>query len=393
MPGPRPDEAAGSGRLLLLARSSLQLVLAAAAAQEALEGAGRRSWLIFLPDVADRQGFEQVLQDWPASPFERVVFVEPRSAAGRATGRSWRSLRGELTALLQAAAPSAVAIFNDREEAGQCLLIAAAKHFPAARRECIEDGSQAYTERTYRRLGRLTRWRQRLRFGAGWQDVRVLGTHPLVQCFVATQPAQVREALRTRPLRAFPSHRLDAAPLRALAQRFAAQAGLAADGLPAGAVLLTLSHSSYARRNPDYLRLVQATVAAAQRLGLLLCFKYHPREADADPLGLAASGARELPRHLPAESLYLLVRDRPLLVVAGISTALLTAALLMPRARFVALAHASESGDAWRGSLMQALGIKAVDAAAAVAAQLADWQAGWQAGWHTRAADPSPPGR
>ncbi|MCK6423653.1 MAG: alpha-2,8-polysialyltransferase family protein [Burkholderiaceae bacterium] len=366
---------AGSGRLLLLARSSLQLVLAAAAAQEALEAAGQRSWLIFLPDVADRQGFERTLQAWPESPFERVVFVEPRSAAGQATGRSWRSLQRELTALLQAAAPSSVAIFNDREEAGQCLLIAAAKYFPAARRECIEDGSQAYTDRTYRRLGLLTRWRQRLRYGAGWQDVRVLGTHPLVQCFVALQPAQVREALRTRTLRAFPGHRLDAAPLRALARRFAAQAGFEAASLPAGAVLLTLSHSSYARRNPDYLRRVQATVAEAQRLGLRLSYKYHPREAEPDPLGLGRSGACELPRQLPAESLYLLVRDRPLLVVAGISTALLTAALLMPRARFVALAHASQTGDVWRSSLMAALNIVAPDDEAGVAAQLADWRA------------------
>lgn len=365
-------DAGGPGRLLLLARSSLQLVLASALAEEALQTRAQRSWLIFLPDMADRHSFEHSIASWQDTPFERIVTIEPRSIAGGRRNRPWRKLQQELIEVLDAARPSGVAVFNDREEAGQILLIAAATRFPAARRECVEDGSQAYTGHTYRAVGRLTRWRQQLRLGAPWRDVRVLGTHELVQCVVATQPDLLRPELRKRPLRALPGGYLSSQSLRSLALSFAAHCRFDAAGLPAHALLLTLSHSSYAQRNPDYLKLVSATVAACQTRGLALHFKYHPREVHPDPLGLCASGATEVPRSLPAECLYLLVRDRPLLVVAGMSTALLTAALMMPRARFVALSHASANGDAWSLELRSALHITALGDEAAIDSYLAD---------------------
>jgi hypothetical protein len=82
---------------------------------------------------------------------------------------------------------------------------------------------------------------------------------------------------------------------------------------------------------------------------------------------------------VPAECLYLLLRDRPLTVVAGMSTSLLTAALLMPRARCAALVHASAAGDAWDARLLDALRIVPLADAAALARFL-DEPAGAPAG-------------
>jgi hypothetical protein len=109
---------------------------------------------------------------------------------------------------------------------------------------------------------------------------------------------------------------------------------------------------------------VQRFTGAPQRLFV----KYHPREAQADYLGLCATGgAQEIARTLPVECLYLTLRDRPLTIVGGMSTALLTAGLLMPRARCAALVHASESGDHWDRQLLDALRITPLADAVAAA--------------------------
>ena len=94
--------------------------------------------------------------------------------------------------------------------------------------------------------------RQKLRIGRSWHDVRVLGTHPLVQQFIALHPSLVREELRHRPVLAFPSRSLESAALRSLAARLCEATGFMPQAVPAGATVLTVSHSSYATRNPEY---------------------------------------------------------------------------------------------------------------------------------------------
>jgi hypothetical protein len=115
--------------------------------------------------------------------------------------------------------------------------------------------------------------------------------------------------------------------------------------------------------------LVRSGVERLVARGHAFFFKYHPREAAPDYLGLAGLPlAQEVPRTLPVECLYLLARERPLVVVGGMSTSLLTAGLLMPRARIAALVHASNAGDAWSSALLAALGITQLQDAASLEA-------------------------
>ena len=66
-----------------------------------------------------------------------------------------------------------------------------------------------------------------------------------------------------------------------------------------------------------------------------------------------------------------MLRERPITVVAGMSSALLTASLLAPQLRCAALVHASSAGDHWDPKLLDALRITPLGDAAAVAAYLA----------------------
>lgn len=325
--------------------------------------------MLFLPDVLDPGLFLRA-EGLAESPFDCVVSIEPRRLPGVSTPRrASRAIRRELEAAIVDAQPLTLTVFNDREEAGQCALIATARHFPQAERRCAEDGSLAYTNFSYRAHGVATRLRQKLRMGSAWQDVLVLGTHPLVQQFTAIHPALLREELRHRRVQAFPAQALESPAVRGLAAAMCGIAGFLPQTVPAGSTVLTASHSSYAARNPDYLQLVSACATRLGKQRGRFFVKYHPRETQEDYLGLRAQGvAQEIARSLPIECVYLMLRDRPLTVAGGMSTTLLTAGLLMPQVRCTALVHATSTGDTWDRRLLQELRITPLADAAAIAA-------------------------
>lgn len=351
--------AQGAGRHVFVVRSSLQYLLATALAADLHERDAQPCRMLFLPEMLDAQQFMHAARRSNRSPFDEVVLIEPRVHAGPTPGRRRSAaMRRELRSALTTAQPASLTVFNDREESGQLALITTACQFPQAPRRCAEDGALAYNSYTDRPHSMTTRLRQRLRLGRGWTDVRVLGTHPLVQQFIAMHPQLLRPELRQRPTQPFPADALQSAALRSLATELCAATGFEPASVPAGATVLTVSHSSYAARNPAYPALVSACADQLANSAGRLFVKYHPRESHADYLGLCGRGAAiEIARTLPVECLYLLLHDRPVTVVGGASTTLLTATLLMPQARCAALAHASSSGDAWDGQLLTALRI------------------------------------
>lgn len=357
------------GRHVFLVRSSLQYLLATALAADLRTRMPHPDCrMLFLPDLLDPDLFSRAAQGWVESPFDRLVLVEPRRLAG--TGKPRRAsatVRRELEAALVDAQPMSLTVFNDREEVGQAALIATARHFPQAERRCAEDGSLAYTNFTYRSLGLVTQLRQRLRMGRSWHDVRVLGTHPLVQQFIAIYPQLLRTQLRHRRIQPFPVPALESPALRSLAEAMCKAAGFRPHSVHAGSSILTVSHSSYAARNPDYLDLVKACAIKFGSQPERFFVKYHPRETQEDYLGLRAQGAaQEIARSLPIECLYLMLRDRPVTVAGGMSTTLLTAGLLMPQVRCIALVHASAAGDTWDQRLLDDLRITPLADVAAI---------------------------
>jgi len=367
---------AAPGRHFFLVQTSLQFILAAALAEE-VRARSDQPTLVFLPDVLDPTLFRRAAEQWADSPFERIVFLTPRKAPTRgAAGKpSWAELKCDLLAVLRQVQPTAVTVFNDKQDSGQLVLLEAARHFPQARRECVEDGALAYTGFSYRQNSLYTRWRQRLRLGPGWHSVQVLGTHPLVQQFTALRPQLLRPELRQRNVQPFPAHRLASAPLRHLAGAFCAAADFDAATLSGSAVLLILNHSSYAQRNPQYVSLLRACVQQLQQRRIPFFFKFHPRETAPEFAGIQATDlGRELPRALPVECIFLLARELPLLVVAGMSTSLLTGGVLMPQAHIAALMHASDSGDRWDAALLQTLNIQPLHDATSLSACVDAWR-------------------
>jgi hypothetical protein len=287
-----------------------------------------------------------------------------------AGARKRRQFKRAVFDAIDAAPCRSVIVFNDQKDFGQTALIEVAARFPNALRQCADDGSLSYSGFAFPPHSLPTRLRHRLRHGPGWAAVRVLGTHPLVQQFIALYPELLRHELRDERVRPFPVQHLGRHAIRQFTAAFCNQAGYRIPDDCQGALLLAISHSSVASRNPDYVQAMQACIADQVRRNRPFLFKYHPREAEPDYLQILrqAPCGSEVPRALPIECLYILASDRPLKVLAGASSTLLTASLLMPHARRACIVHRSAHGDGWDAALLDALKITPVTGAAAFAA-------------------------
>jgi hypothetical protein len=370
--GPHPST---DGRCLCLVRSSLQFILALALAEHRRTTGSGPTRIVFLPDVLEPDLLEQAVAAIVDPPCEPLVVVRSRRQPGlRDKTRSWRALQRDIADVLVDAQADEVTIFNDREDAGQLTLIETARRFPQALRSCVEDGAHAYRDFKYRAHGLLTRVRQRWRYGPQWSDVRILGTHPLVQRYSAIHPLLLRPELRGNVVQ-FPAAQLDSPPLRQFAGTVCRLVGFDPRMMPAQPLLLSVSSSTYARRNPDYAAMMQATVAHLRDTAQPFLFKYHPREPQADYLQLASTPrALEIPRTIPLECVYTLARERPMFVIGGMSTSLMMAVLLVPRASAAALAHATDVGDRWDAAQFAALRITSVSDIGGLAPALAAWR-------------------
>lgn len=221
-----------------------------------------------------------------------------------------------------------VVVFNDKEVLSQVILGWASRR-PGVRTVCLEDGSTFYNDFTPAQKPLRTIWRRRLSGIRGFSNVRVLGTHPFVQEIRVLRPDLVRAELQGRVL-PLDVDLLHSPVLLEFAQRLLHQfrrSGIS-DGVPACPELLLMPPL---RNVDDWASCAKPFMKSSANTA----YKHHPRQSEPDPGGLRRR-ARELPRGLPLEVLYLLWRRTPAAVVGdGGSTALMSTRLFDASARIV----------------------------------------------------------
>lgn len=327
---------------LYLASTPLTALIAAGLARAESPGSG----LVLIEDYDDAPRWRSLFAAWRDTPFARVELVPGRASearAERAAGLSGierrlarervkRALRAEsfarLRALDLALRPERVFVGNDRRPETQFAL-----HLAAGRRAkpgvYLDDGLFTYLGDAHERpwARRLDQFLKRRLYGAWWQSLGQVGTSRFIREARLAYPALAVDADPDRERRGLER---DAFATRALARlaRDAWRAFAPELGRFRADALVLLPHT----------RLFRAGGAPGERLRALLerlagercvAVKYHPREAEPDPLGLGNAGARLLPRGLPAELSFTRLR-RGGVVLGEASTALLAARWLRP---------------------------------------------------------------
>jgi hypothetical protein len=155
--------------------------------------------------------------------------------------------------------------------------------------------------------------------------VPVLGSSPWIKEMRATFPEYVLPELQRIPVR--PVTREDVEKLRS--EEFFSTLKIPKD--IDFCCVLPHSNSTYS---------IEPILQQAQDKGFRIAVKYHPRELQRDYLSVEKrKDITVIPQHVPIEMVYLKAQDALKVVVGDVSTALLTAKLLLPDARVVSLSN------------------------------------------------------
>jgi hypothetical protein len=359
---------------LFLAQTAYHALMALGLAGQLRRAGQGPSRLLCVEDFHDAAGFYAALAAWRGTTFEAQValgsYARGEGRAGKVA--SVRRMIAAAQAEIRRQPVRALYVFNDRVPFAQSALEDTALAHPAARRLCVEDGSAAYSDARYRNewwRAVLHRWR----YGRAWRNVRVLGTHPLAQGFVAHFPEALRPELARRPHQRYPTQILGELDLAGFARGFAQRRGVDPAPWQDSDVVIAVPGQYVNRFNPDYPQRLGALLGELTRAGLRVAIKRHPRDPGPESAGVTRpDGVIEIPRALPMEFAYLLLDRRPRLAVGDISSAFLLAQRFNPGLRPVFFRHGPGFHDYSLGARLGRLQIDAVDSAAQLVALARD---------------------
>jgi len=282
----------------------------------------------------------------------------------------YRGALGEMRALTRNIAPAEIWVGNDARPECQAAFSTASRPADRVTGVYIEDGLTAYASSVKRPLKRWENAVGYVMFGRFWSGISVLGTSRWISKGLFIYPALVRHELSHLSHVPIAADALLTDEMRRLAAEMVRLAGADSVTISRLEAIVTVSHSSVAAKLPQYRDAIARLVAKLIESGRTVGVKYHPRQAEPDYLGLTGSNRVVLlPQGLPLEYLYLLtapsspgasgVAGGNLQVVVGdVSTTLLTARWLVPRARCVSLARPLGLLDASLEGLFTAVGVQ-----------------------------------
>ncbi|MGE5552021.1 MAG: hypothetical protein ACM3ZC_16035 [Bacteroidota bacterium] len=223
--------------------------------------------------------------------------------------------------------PKRVFVANDQRPESQYVMFLAKKANHGTRVTYIEDGGAVYCTEQIPRTSRGKTMAARIIYGKWWHEVPVQGTHPLIDDLLVMWPDSLRPELRGNTVAEIRVERLQRLLDSGFINLYLSKLGVDLKCLADTDAIVILPHSTGIHARADADALARA-LAAIQRCGVRLSAKYHPREAQADYLNLAAiPDLKFIPRACPMEAVFLSLRqlDRKVDVIGVHSTSLLTA--------------------------------------------------------------------
>jgi hypothetical protein len=348
---------------LVVAYTPYHVLLATAAARAC---PARSNHLIIVNDFAAAPGIAAALEAGMERAYDTVAVCGGTfGVRGRARRQfHYRRALPEIRARVKAVAPEEIWVGNDARPESHAAFRAAGADVAGV---YVEDGLTAYAGSVKRPLTRLETAAGRLLFRQDWSGIAVLGTSGRVSRGIFIFPALVRRELDGLDKIALPRQAVLSAPMQQLAGRLVERSGADVDRLRRVDAIVAVSHSSVARRASGYQSRIVSFVRQLTANGCTVGVKYHPRQAEADYLGLSQLPAVVvLPQGLALEYLYVLRADAggrggapPIRFVVGdVSTILLTARWLVPDACCISLARPLQMLDPSLEALFNGLGVQ-----------------------------------
>lgn len=314
---------------------------------------GTRAQLVLIEDFDQAEQLTDLLRSWRDNPFEDIHRLPGRhtehvlGAGDNRHGvgdflhriRVKRDLRRQTLAALRRIddefAPHSVWVGNDRKVETQFALHLASQRISDRPGRYLDDGLYSYLGDVRQRpfIRRIDWLVKRISYGQWWHRADQAGTSPWIAESWFAFPDQSIDQDPTRTHHSLPAGWFTGRPFLRLSALAADKFGVNRVGLRRCASVLILPHSNQLLANLALAQSLRSFVDSAGACGQRIAIKYHPREVQADPAGLLASGhTMALPTLLPMELLLPLLPRGAILTGEG-STALLAAKWLRPDLR------------------------------------------------------------
>jgi hypothetical protein len=347
---------------LVIAYTPYHVLLATAAVRICAE---HPSHLIIINDFEAATAIAAVLDGAADRAFDTVSVCGGTFGITSRMQRQFRYRRAvpDVRARAAAIAPQEIWVGNDARPESQAAFRAAGRDVDGV---YVEDGLTAYAGSVKRPLNQVEQAAGRVLFGQEWSGIAVLGTSGRVSRGLFIFPALVRPELHHLAKVGIPRDAVLAAPMQSLAERLIERSGADAMRLRRVDAIVAVSHSSVASRASDYQPRIVSFVRQLTERGCTVGVKYHPRQAEADYLGLSQlPDVVVLPQGLALEYVYVLraadggTGTQPIRFVVGdVSTILLTARWLVPQAHCISLARPLQMLDPSLDVLFNQVGVR-----------------------------------
>jgi len=300
--------------------------------------------LVIVSNFADADLLSQALSKYKAIPFKSITLIQgeynckekkfPISFINRYLGV--RKICLILKDFIKKGDFSHIYLFNEERPYSLAIMDYINK---IDRKMClsfVEDGLVTYNSYVenkdfhYILLGKIF-------YGFWWKNIEVMGRSACFNDIFIMFPQFVRPELDCKKIKKIPIENLEKIRKNRIAENILVEYDISVNELVSLHTIILLSHSSVIERFPMYKDVILGVIKKAQETGYKVAIKYHPRDNGAtDFLGLRNEpNIIFLRSSAPLELIYLAAKDNIRLVIADLSTAILSASLILDKASVI----------------------------------------------------------
>lgn len=189
----------------------------------------------------------------------------------------------------------------------------------------VEDGAMTYGSFVDQRHGHYL-FIGKIIFGPWWRNVDVMGVCPTFRKVMALFPEYIRPELKHKKV-----EKIDLTGVYKFAEQntitdYFSNYRLTKEELKRFDGIILLPYSSILNKNPEYKNIIVKLIRQLSSQGYTIAVKYHPRDANADPLGFKEfDNVRILNPAIPVEFIFLIPQNHLKFVISDSSTTLMSA--------------------------------------------------------------------
>ncbi|WP_320819659.1 polysialyltransferase family glycosyltransferase [Thalassolituus sp.] len=297
-------------------------------------------WLIDQP-IADNNPYFDILNNWDGSPFKRVNISAGQIKGTKKKLANRKLIFSQLKSYIEEIHPSRIYTGNDRRIEFQYAMHCCAKAKQPASGIYMDEGTFTYVGRAASSSFSdqyVDNLLKKLTYGFWWKNPSTIGGSKWITEVYAAFPHLVHEKLKAKKIISLQEYFVDNNRLEDFCGKLVEYFGASRENIATLTAIITLPHESIINRQSGYSKSMSDTLEILTKDNFRIGVKYHPRNTNPDILNASEnSSAYVIPHKIPFEAILPLLPNG--IIIGDISSTLINAKWLKPKANLVSIAN------------------------------------------------------